>query len=101
VLTGEHREYKPKLGTWGAIKPSSDSGAWEVGARFSFVNLNDAKGSIKGGSAHNAAISLSWYANEHIRVMSELIQSRMKKEINGSREKRKLNTFGLRLQAVF
>jgi phosphate-selective porin OprO/OprP len=39
-LTGESRPYKVKNGTFGAIDPLNDYGAWEFATRYSWIDLN-------------------------------------------------------------
>lgn len=95
VLTGETRPHKPNSGTFGQIKPNSASGAWEVGLRHSYVNLNAFN--INGGSAHNTTIALSWYANNNVRVTGEYLH--MNEHKNGTY--RHVNSVGTRLQVIF
>ena len=70
VLTGEPRKYKD--GAFKDIVPSKRSGAWELAARYSRVNLNDA--SVLGGSEHNLTLGLNWYACKNARVMVNYIR---------------------------
>ena len=103
VLTGETRSFKKSSGTFGKIEPTADSGAWEVATRYSFINLNDKD--ITGGTAHNTTISLSWYANNNIRVIGEFVNSKQQRLFSAplaeTIDKRNLQSIGLRLQAVF
>ena len=73
VLTGESREYKFSNGSFGKVTPTGPCGAWEVGARYSYLNLNDED--ILGGSEHNLDLSLSWYVNKHIRLLANWIHA--------------------------
>ena len=70
VLTGESREYKN--GAFKGIVPSRPGGAWELTARYSRVNLNDAP--VRGGSEHNLTFGVNWYASKHARVMLNYIK---------------------------
>lgn len=70
VLTGESREYKN--GAFKGIVPSRPGGAWELSARYSRVNLNDAP--VRGGSEHNLTFGLNWYANNNTRLMLNYIK---------------------------
>ena len=71
-LTGEHRPYDRKAGTIDRIKPfhgfapwDNDSaagrGAWEVAARWSYLDLNDTN--IRGGTVSDLTARLNWYLN--------------------------------------
>jgi phosphate-selective porin OprO/OprP len=71
-LTGEHRNYNPKEGAFGRVKvshPLQDGGlgAWEVGARADYIDLNN-KG-VKGGEQISYIAGVNWYANDYVRFM--------------------------------
>ncbi len=103
ILTGETRPLKKSNGTVGQIKPKSKCGAWEVSARYSFISLND--GDIHGGMAHNVTGSLSWYANNNIKVIGEYVYSLQRRLFTSSNpnyfDKRAVGGIGARLQIVF
>lgn len=99
VLTGETRPHKKSNGTLGQIKPHSKKGAWEVSGRYSFITLNDKD--VSGGMAHNTAASLSWYANNNIRVIGEYVFSKQSRQFATYLDKRNVNSVGARLQVVF
>ena len=76
-LTGESRAYKTSSGTFDRVKPESivgkgGIGAWEIGTRFSSINLNDS--GIKGGKEQDLTIGLNWYATPTIRFMANYIK---------------------------
>jgi phosphate-selective porin OprO/OprP len=64
VLTGESRPYKK--GVFKRIKPKSDSGAWELVARYNdgsgdFGELSDAE-------AKSYLFGVNWYATNNVRI---------------------------------
>lgn len=72
ILTGESRRYKPEDGEIGGVIPkynlgAGGSGAWELAARFSTIDLTD--GGFVGGVQDNLTLGLNWYVNPNIRFM--------------------------------
>lgn len=105
ILTGETRPLKKSNGTLGQIKPKSKCGAWELGARYSYLSLNNKD--VKGGLAHNTTASLSWYVNNNIKIMGEYVLSLQRRNFNATTtypaylDKRTVGGIGLRAQFVF
>ncbi|HEV3415795.1 MAG TPA: porin [Pirellulales bacterium] len=94
TLTGENRSYDRRFGTldryyYGKAGPYSNAwmirdedghlhcgcGAWEVAARYSYVNLNDGTGlnKIQGGVLNGVSLALNWYANDNFNVMLDWV----------------------------
>lgn len=74
LLTGESRQYKN--GKFGKIIPSSNMGnggvgAWELGIRFSTINLNDQD--VFGGKADSFTLGVNWFATTTIRFSANYI----------------------------
>jgi len=65
-LTDDTHPYDAKSAEFGRVKPSSSSGAWEVAARFSTVDMDDHD--ITGGSSESISLGLNYYANANIRI---------------------------------
>jgi phosphate-selective porin OprO/OprP len=81
-LTGEHQEYVKRDGVFGRVVPRHNyhwkkccdyfsCGAWQVGARFSYLNLNDKE--IQGGKVYDWTVGLNWYLNPNMKVQFNYI----------------------------
>ena len=75
LLTGESRQYKQ--GKFGKIIPISNMGdggvgAWELGIRFSTINLNDQD--VFGGKADSFTLGVNWFATTTIRFSANYIR---------------------------
>jgi len=85
-LTGEHRQYgktglhgsgaatgrvtpRHNVG-WGEHASASGGGigAWQLGARYSYLDLTD--GAILGGRLHDVTAGLSWYLNPNFKIQA-------------------------------
>lgn len=99
VLTGESHSYQKASGTFGIVKPASEQGAWEVAARYSHLDLNNRD--VQGGKAQHASVSLGWYANENLRLLSNYIRADIHPAACENLAKRRLNILGLRAQLVW
>jgi phosphate-selective porin OprO and OprP len=72
ALTGETRPYDHETGAFGMIRPSAPfsfkhggCGAWEVGARYSKIDLTS--GTVNGGVFDRWSGALSWYPTAQFR----------------------------------
>lgn len=73
-LTDDSRPYKFSGGKFDKVAPSSTVGkggigAWEVGLRFSSLDLNDSP-LANGGKIDNLTVGLNWYATKNVRLMA-------------------------------
>lgn len=82
-LTGEHRNYGRRSGTFFRLQPKQNfrprQGGWgacEVGARLSFIDLND--GAIRGGKETNFTAGLNWYLTKNTRFMFNYVRAYVK-----------------------
>jgi phosphate-selective porin OprO and OprP len=78
-LTGESENYNRKTGVFERITPFENFflmpgecgnvfglGAWQVGARYNYLNLNSA--GLDGGILNNFSAGLNWYLNPNMKV---------------------------------
>jgi phosphate-selective porin OprO/OprP len=71
-LTGESRPYDRSEGMFGRVVPKRDFsfghdswGAWEIAARYSFVNLDSAD--VRGGRLSMFMAGVNWYLHSHVK----------------------------------
>lgn len=80
ILTGESRPYSIKSATFGRLKPNAPLssgngwGAFELGARYSHVDLNDASAGITGGEMDNYTVGLNWYPEDNLKFQVNYIK---------------------------
>ena len=81
-LTGEHRNYTQKYGNFGRTKLLStfdpgvgDWGAFELAARISYLDLNDA--GIRGGRLLDVTAGVNWYLWPNLRLMANYVHSEL------------------------
>lgn len=79
-LTGEHRPYDRKAGAIDRVIPLNSLskngqgfGAWEVAARWSYLDLTD--NLIRGGEMQNITLGLNWYVNPYCKCVLNYIDS--------------------------
>ena len=78
-LTGEHRVYDRRYPRFDRIVPHENffyvdghhgpifgQGAWQVGARYSWVDLSDS--GINGGEVHDLTLGLNWFFNPNMKL---------------------------------
>jgi phosphate-selective porin OprO/OprP len=88
TLTGESRRYNPVTGSFQNPRPKTPfakeggTGAWELAARYSRMNLNFEEGlegtaalpgSVRGGDQKIVTLGVNWYPNANFRVMMNYI----------------------------
>lgn len=75
-LTGESRNYKQSRGTFGSLTPlrpfgEGGPGAWELGARFSHLDLTNAD--VIGGDQELLTLGVNWYLTQNVRFMANYV----------------------------
>lgn len=80
-LTGEVRPYNRAAGTFDRVKPLKNFrekdglGAWEVAARYSYLDLNEMNIGVNRGEMSDVTLGLNWYLNPMIRLMWNYIHA--------------------------
>jgi phosphate-selective porin OprO/OprP len=88
-LTGENRVYNRCTGTFGRVIPNTNFwlvktcdgpcagwGAWEVAARWSYVELFDGvAGNALAGQMNDVTLGVNWYWNPNMRMMFNYIHA--------------------------
>jgi phosphate-selective porin OprO/OprP len=92
AITGESRPYNTGSGAYTSIVPANPFsisgggwGAWEIAARYSYVNLNDRLGfadGIAGGKQTIYTAGLNWYPNRNVRFMVNYLHTIIDKQIS-------------------
>lgn len=82
VLTGETIPYNRKSGVFGRVKPFAPVdlwcgqwGAWEIAARWSYIDLNGTALPGPGRRLSDTTAGLSWYVNDHTKFQFNWIHS--------------------------
>jgi phosphate-selective porin OprO/OprP len=82
-LTGEHRVYKKKTGSFGRMEPRHNFnpkkghwGAWEIAVRASYLDLDD--NNVEGGTLRDITGGVNWYLNPNFRWMVNYVRSDLK-----------------------
>ncbi len=67
-FSGQTRPWDPTQGEFGQLIPNNPykGGLWEVGLRYSHMNLSDADAGKLGGKANNYTAAVNWYPNANM-----------------------------------
>lgn len=82
-LTGESRAYDTRSGKFDRLSPLSpfnpgagDWGAFEVGARYSWIDLQDE--GMNGGEEQNVTLALNWYLFSNVMLRANYVYADVK-----------------------
>jgi phosphate-selective porin OprO/OprP len=80
-LTGEHRPYSRKSGTFGRVRPNRNfrqDGGWgavELAARYSYLDLRGSDLPDSARQLQDLTFGVNWYLNPNMRVSANYIHS--------------------------
>ena len=81
-LTGETAPYRLERGTFRRPRPSREfrgpeggKGAFEIGARFSRIDLDDKM--VTGGRLNDFSFAANWHPTFHMKVLSNVIRAKL------------------------
>lgn len=69
LLTGENHAWNYREGEFTQVRAKSKKGAWEVAARYSYLNLNDFDAGIRGGQKGQWTVGINYYASRNVKFM--------------------------------
>lgn len=109
-LTGEHDNYDKHIGAFERVIPNhefhfrrscfaSGPGAWQIGARYSYLDLND--NSLDGGILHNGTLGLNWYLNPNLKIQFDYMATHRDAPLAGSLGDGWISGWGVRVAHDF
>lgn len=109
MLTGESRPYLRKIGAMDRIVPfrpflrqgdcQTGYGAWELAARVSYLDLDDAN--IRGGRLTDFTAGLNWYLNGYTKLQLNYIHAMLDRDFNNYDGKSNADIYLARMQLDF
>ena len=69
LLTGENHAWNHREAEFTQVRAANKSGAWEIAARYSYINLNDFDFGIRGGQKGQYTVGLNYYASRNVKLM--------------------------------
>jgi len=101
-ITGEHRPYSRSSGKFSRVKPKDNfigggSGAWEIAARWSWIDLTDSN--VEGGEQNDLSLGVNWYLTPNNRLMFNYVYADV--DDREEAEDGDVDIFAMRLQTDF
>lgn len=102
-VTGETKPYKKDRGTYGSPKPIGAAGAFEVTARYDFIESPDKTGTTGKPEVTQITAGLNWYVNPNVRFMLNYSMGEQEttNTTTSAKTKTELDAIGLRTQLSF
>lgn len=95
VSGGKYR-YSRRSGNFRAPRIKGKTGAWEIAARYSTLDLEDRD--ITGGQQTNVTFGVNWYLNEQLRIMFNAVHAEAEPNRDGLDES--VDILQIRFQAA-
>ena len=101
-ITGEYRPYSTASAIFSRVTPNGNFfdngfGAWELAARWSWVDLTDKQ--VEGGEENDFTFGVNWYLNPNYRLMGNYIYADVKDRADA--EDGSTDIFQMRFQVDF
>jgi phosphate-selective porin OprO/OprP len=112
-LTNDHDHYSKKTGFFERVKPTENfflvrdasgcrcfgTGAWQVGARYNYLDLND--NGLNGGILHNMTTGVNWFLNPNMKLQFDYIATYRDAALAGSLGDGWIHGWGMRFAHDF
>jgi phosphate-selective porin OprO and OprP len=106
LLTGEKYKFRKSEAVFEGVEPTKNfrqegtgAGAWELGVRYSFLDLNDQE--IYGGELTDITVGLNWYMTPNARMMFDYVNSSVENIGTEGADAGSANIFETRFQIFF
>ncbi|MCI0479346.1 porin, partial [Candidatus Uhrbacteria bacterium] len=106
LITGERYKYKKSEAVFEPVEPKTNfrqdgtgAGAWEIGVRFAFLDLNDQD--IYGGEMTDITVGLNWYMAPTARIMFNYVNSSVENIGTEGTDAGSVNVFETRFHIFF
>lgn len=106
LLTGDKYRFKKSEAAFESVIPKKHfrqdgkgAGAWEVGVRYAFLDLNDKK--VYGGEMTDITVGLNWYLTSTARLMFNYVHAKVENAEGEGRDQGSANIFQTRFHVLF